>query len=60
MASPLGYCVRFRPYSGKDSLLSEYGNSRLGAAVVAHLDQFLPAPNDDHHKYHLVMDNFFT
>ena len=46
MASPLCYCIQFRPYSGKDSLLSEYGDIELGlsAAVVAHLAQFLPAP----------------
>ena len=62
MASPLSYCIQFRPYSGKDSQLSEYGDIGLGlsAGIVAHLAQFFPAPNDNHSKYHLEMDNFFT
>ena len=62
MASPLCYCIQFHPYLGKDYQLSEYGNIGLGlgAAVVVHLAQFLPAPNDDHSKYHLLMHNYFT
>ena len=60
IASPLGYYIRFRQYSGKNSQLSEYGNDGLGAVAVAHLVQFLPAPNNDHSKYPPVMDTFFT
>ena len=61
-ASPLGYCIQFCPYLVKDSQLSEYRDIGLGlgVAVVVHLAQFLPAPNDDHSEYHLSMDNFFT
>ena len=62
MASPLGYCIQFCPYLVKDSQLREYRDIGLGlgAAVVVHLAQFLPVPNDDHSEYHLLMDNFFT
>ena len=42
--------------------MSKYGDIELGlgAAVVVHLIQFFPAPNDDYSKYHLVIDNFFA
>ena len=37
MATPLWYCIQFRPYAVKDSILQEYENIRLGlgASVVA-------------------------
>ena len=39
MATPLEYCIQFRPYTGKDSILQEYENIGLGlgASVVANL-----------------------
>ena len=39
MASPLGYCIQFCPYAGKDSQLGEYVDIGfgVGAPVVAHL-----------------------
>ena len=60
MATPLGYCIQFRPYAGKDTILGEYADIGLGlgASVVAHLVNELPkVPNSN---YHVVMDNFFT
>ena len=47
---------------GKHSQLSENGDIelRLGATVVAYLAQFLLALKNDHSKYNLEMDNFFT
>ena len=60
MASPLSYCIQFRPYAGEDSQLGKYVDIGLGASVVVHLAQFLPALDDDNSKYHLVKDNFFT
>ena len=37
VATPLWYCIQFRPYAVKDSILQEYENVRLGlgASVVA-------------------------
>jgi len=60
MAKPLGYCVQFRPYAGKDTALTEYGNICLGmgASVVAHLLNILPPQPG--YNYHAFMDNFFT
>ena len=59
MASPLGYCIQFRPYAGKDTILQEYTDIGLGlgASVVANLAGSLPEVNS---HYHIVMDNFFT
>ena len=44
MATPLGYCIQFRPYAGKDTILKEFEDIRLGlgASVVAHLVSKLP------------------
>ena len=60
MAKPLGYCIQFRPYAGKDVALTEYGDIGLGlgASVVAHLVKVLPTQPGC--NYHAVMDNFFT
>ena len=60
MAKPLGYCIQFRPYAGKDAAFTEYGDIGLGlgAAVVAHLLKMLPPHPGS--NYHAVMDNFFT
>ena len=62
MSNPLGYCIQFRPYLGKDTQLSEYGDIGLGlgAAVVATLVQSLPPQEESGSNYHVVMDNFFT
>ena len=37
MATPLGYCIQFCPYAGKDSIMQEYENIGLGLgpSVVA-------------------------
>ena len=37
--SPLGYCIQFLPYAGKETSLDEYGDIGiwLGGAVIAHL-----------------------
>ena len=60
MASPLGYCIQFPPYAGKDSILQEYENVGLdlGASVVANLVRKLPIMQIS--NYHIVMDNYFT
>ena len=60
MATPLGYCIQFRPYAGKDTILQEYKDTGLGlgASVVAHLVESLPDVGQS--NYHVVMDNFFT
>ena len=60
MATPLGYCIEFRPYAGKDSILEEYENTRLGfgASVVANLVSKLPVMQTS--NYHIIMDNYFT
>ena len=44
MATPLGYCIQFRPYVGKDSILQEYENIGPGlvALIVANLVSKLP------------------
>ena len=60
MATPLGYCIQFCPYAGKDTILQEYESIGLGlgASVVANLISKLLViqfPN-----YHIVMDNYFT
>ena len=45
LAKPLGYCVQFCPYAGKDTQLDEYGDIGLGVGgtVVAHLLKYLPS-----------------
>lgn len=60
MATPLGYCIQFHPYAGKDTTLQGYADIGLGlgASVVAHLVNGLPEVLDS--NYHIVMDNFFT
>ena len=62
LAKPLGYCVQFCPYAGKDTQLDEYGDIGLGVGgtVVAHLLKCLPSQQDNGSIYHVVMDNFFT
>ena len=59
MDKPLGYCIQFRPYSGKDAAFTEYESIGLGqgAAVVVHLLKILsPQPGSN---YHAVKVNFF-
>ena len=60
MATPLEYCIQFRPYTGKDSILQEYENIGLGlgASVVAKLVSKLPVMLTS--NYHVDMDNYFT
>ena len=60
MATTLGYCIQFRPYTGKDSIPQEYENIGLGlgASVVANLVSKPPLMQTS--KYHIVMDNYFT
>ena len=60
MGTTLGYCIRFRPYAGKDSILQENENIGLGlrASVVANLVSKPPLMQTS--KYHIVMDNYFT
>ena len=58
IASPLGYCIQFRPYAGKDSILQEYENVGLGlgASVVANIVSkisVMPTSN-----YQIVMENY--
>ena len=62
LAKPLGYCVQFCPYAGKDTQLDEYGDIGLevGGTVVAHLLKCLSFQQDNGSIYHVVMDNFFT
>ena len=58
MATPLGFCIQFRPYAGKDGGLNEYVDVGLGlgGAVVASLMQVLPKIADS--NYHVVTDIF--
>ena len=60
MATPLGYCIQFRPYAGKKSTLQWYENIELGlgASVVANLVSKFPVMQTS--NYHIVMDNYFT
>ena len=44
MATPLGYCIQFRPYAGKSTILREYADIGFGlnALVASHLvDTFI-------------------
>ena len=58
--TPLGYCIQFRPYPGKDSILQEYENIGLvlDASVVAKLVSKLPMIQTC--NCHIVMDNYFA
>ena len=60
MATPVGYYIKFRPYTGKYGGLNECMDVGLdpGGAVVASLTQVLPKIADS--NYHVVTDNFFT
>ena len=60
LAKPLGYCVQFRPYAGKDTQLDIYGDIglRVGGAAVAHLLKCIPSQQDNGSIYHVVIDNF--
>ena len=60
VATPLWYCIQFRPYAVKDSILQEYENIRLGlgASVVANWVSKLLMMQAS--NYHIVMDNYFT
>ena len=60
MATPLGYCIQFHPYAGKDSILHEYENLGLdlGASVVTNLVCKLSVIQTS--NYHVAMDNYFT
>ena len=58
--SPLGYCIQFRPYSGKDSPLNKYGDPEFDTAVVAHSTKSLPPFNESGSIYHLTIDSVFT
>ena len=59
MATALGCCIQFRQYTGKDSILQEYGNIGLGlgAPVVANLGKLSVMQTSN---YHIVMYNYFT
>ena len=60
MAPPLGYCIQFRSYAGKDSILQEYENIEpgLGVSVVTNFVSKFPVMQIS--NYHIVMDNYFT
>ena len=60
MTTQLRYCIQFRPYAHKDSILHEYENIRLGlgASVVVNLVSKLPVMQV--FNYHIVIDNYFT
>ena len=60
MATPLGYCLQFRPYVGKDSILQKYENIGLGigASVVPNLVRKIPLMQTT--NYHIFMYNYFT
>ena len=60
MVTPLEYCIQFRTYPGKDSILQQYENIGLGlgASVVANLDSKLHVMQTS--NYHIVMHNYFT
>ena len=55
IATPLGYCIQFRPYTGKDSILQEYENIvlDLGASVVANWVSKLPVTQTS--SYQIVL-----
>ena len=61
LAKPLGYCVQFRPYGGKDTELDTYGDIGLGVggAAVAFLLKCISSQQDSGSIYHVEMDNFF-
>ena len=53
MAPTLGYCIQFRPYAGKDTILQEYADIGLGhgVSVVAHLVNTSPNAGDSELPY---------
>ena len=34
MATPMGYCIQFLPYGGKDTILQEYADIGLGLGAL--------------------------
>ena len=60
MATPLCFCIRFRPCGGKDIIFQKYDGIGLGlsASDAAHLVN--TSPNNGGSNYHIVMDNFFS
>ena len=60
MTTLLGYCIQFRSYAGKHSILQEYEDIGLGlgTSVVAILVTKPPVMQAS--SYHIVMDNYFT
>ena len=60
MATPLCFCIRFRPCGGKDIIFQKYAGIGLGlsASDAAHLVN--TSPNNGGSNYHIVMDNFFS
>ena len=51
MATALGCCIQFRPYTGKDSILQEYGNIGLGlgAPIVGNLGKLSVMQTSNYH-----------
>ena len=60
MATPLGYCIQFRPYAAKDSILQDYQNIGLGLGPSVYADLVSKLPVMQTSNYHIVMDNYFT
>ena len=60
MATPLEYCIQFRPCACKDSVLQQYENIGLDLATsaVANLVSKLPVMQIS--NYHIVTDIYFT
>ena len=58
--TPLGYCIQFRPYPGKDSILQKYENIGLvlDASVVAKLVSKLTMIQTC--NFNIVMDNYIA
>ena len=58
LAKPLGYCVQFRPYAGKDTQLDVYDDIGLGVGgtVVVHQLKYIQSQQDNGFIYHMVMD----
>ena len=60
MVTPLGDCIIFHPYAGKDSILQGYEIIGLGpgASAVANLVSKLSVMQTS--NYHIVIDHYFT
>ena len=60
MATPLGYCIQFRQYTCRDSVMQQCENIGLGLAtsVFANLVSKLPVMQIS--NYHIVMGNYFA